>query len=104
MGNARADIPVPALRTPPLGNSFCPYPRYNAGRALVLSGPQTFLGAFQVLTAWAAGQPASSVGFIPPPVIPSVPEGSVPFATINGVVVLAEPPADPGATAFADEV
>ena len=80
MGNARADIPVPALRTPPLGGTYCPDPRWGAGRALYLSGPMTFLGAWQVLTASELGQPAVSPTPPPPiPPSPTVEEGSIPW-------------------------
>ena len=74
-----------------------------AGAGSSLDGPQTFLGALQVLTAWTAGQPASSVGPLPPEPPLGVTEGSIPFVDIDGQTVLAQPPDDPGATAFAEE-
>jgi hypothetical protein len=78
--------------TPPLGGKVCPDPRWNGGRALVLSGPQTFLGALQVLTASAIGQPAAPPPVVPvPPFVPDAVEGSVPFT-------------DVGETAFVDEI
>ena len=88
MGTAHAGIPVPSIRTPPLGGTVCPDPRWNGGRGLVLPGPNTFLGALQVLTAWTAGQPASSVGPLPPEPPLGVTEGSIPFVDIDGQTVL----------------
>ena len=102
MGTAHSGIPVESLRTPPLGGRYCPDPRWGAGKALYLSGPATFLGAWQVLTAWQAGQPASSVA-PEPPLPPGVPEGSLPYAEVDGTVVLAQPPDDQGATPFVEE-
>ena len=55
--------------------------RIRAGalaRRSYLSGPQTFLGAWQVLTAWAAGQPAVSAAPPVPPEPRLVPEGAIP--------------------------
>lgn len=63
--------------SPPLGESACPDPRWGAGRALVLVGPCTFLGAQWVLTAGVAVPPPAVVIVPVPP--PHVPEGSVPF-------------------------
>ena len=100
MGTAHSGIPVPSLRTPPLGGTYCPDPLWNGGRGLYLSGPQTFLGALQVLTAWQAGQPAVSAAAPPPVVLPTVPEGSLPFAEVDGAVVLVQPPDDQGATPY----
>jgi hypothetical protein len=106
MGTKHAGILEDALRTPPLSGPVCPDPRYTAGRALVLQGPQAHLGALWVLTASLAGQPASTPGPLPPiPPIPplGVPEGSVPFADVDGTLVLVQPPADQGATVFIDD-
>jgi hypothetical protein len=103
MGTKHAGIPEDVLRTPPLGGTVCPDPRYAAGRALVLAGPQAFLMPLWVFTATLAGQPAVSA--VPPPSIPppTVAEGSLPFADVDGTVVLVEPPEDQGATAFVDD-
>jgi hypothetical protein len=103
MGTKHAGIPEPALRTPPLSGAYCPDPAYAAGRALVLVGPQGFLTPLWVFTASAAGQPASSVA--PPPIIPlpTIAEGSLPFADVDGTVVLVQPPEDQGATAFIED-
>ena len=82
MGTKHAGIQEPALRGS-LGGSRCPDPMWNGGRGLYLSGPATFLGAWQVLTASAVGQPATVVPPVTPPeyvVPPGTPEGSIPFA------------------------
>jgi len=82
MGTKHVGIPEPALRTPPLSGAYCPDPAYAAGRALILQGPQTFLGAWWVLTASVDGQvPGPGPGPIPPPlpVEPLVAEGSIAF-------------------------
>jgi hypothetical protein len=83
---------------------MCPDPRWTAGRALVLQGPQTFLGARWVFTASLTGQPASSAG-LPPPPPPGVVEGSIPFIEVTGALQeLKPPPATPeGATAFIED-
>ena len=92
MGTAHSGIPVPGLRTPPLGGTVCPDPRWNGGRGLYLSGPQTFLGAWQILTASAVGQPAVTPPVTVPPILPPTGvEGSVPFT-------------DVGETAFIDDL
>jgi hypothetical protein len=79
MGTKHAGILEPALRTPPLSGAYCPDPAYAAGRALILAGPQSFLGAWWVLTASLEGQ-APGPGPIPPlPVEPLVAEGSIAF-------------------------
>jgi hypothetical protein len=103
MGTKHAGILEPVLRTPPLGGTVCPDPAWQAGRALVLAGPQAFLTPLWVFTASLAGQPAVSA--VPPIPIPppSVAEGSLPFADVDGTVVLVEPPEDQGATAFIDD-
>jgi hypothetical protein len=106
MGNLRADIPVPALRTPPLGGAKCPDNFWNGGRALVLQGPSAFLGPRWVLTAHLAGQPAvSAAPPVPPEPIPGVVEGSIPFVDVAGTVVVVAPPpeAPEGSTAFIED-
>jgi hypothetical protein len=92
-------------RTPPLGGAYCPDPAWQAGRALVLQGPQAFLGAVWVLTASATGQPASAPPQ-PVPQPPPAPEGSVPFVDVTAATyTLESAPAEPeGSTAFVDEV
>jgi hypothetical protein len=96
-------LPNPQL-TPPLGGTVCPDPRWNGGRALVLQGPQTFLGALWVFTASLAGQPASSVG-LPPPPPPGVMEGAIPFVEMGGAIQELQPPSDAseGSTAFIED-
>jgi hypothetical protein len=103
MGTKHAGIQEPALRTPPLGGAVCPDPAWQAGRALVLAGPQAFLTPLWVFTATVAGQPAASAGVPPPIPLPTVAEGSLPFADVDGTVVLVQPPEDQGATAFIDD-
>jgi hypothetical protein len=92
------------MKSPPLGGTRCPDPRYGAGRGLVLQGPQTFLGARYLLTASFAGQPASTPG-PPPPILPSAPEGAIPFIEDTGTVLEVQPPAGAveGSTAFVEE-
>ena len=98
-------LPNFGLRTPPLGGAKCPDPLWGAGRSLYLSGPQTFLGGWQVLTASAVGQPAapSPVPPIPPP--PAV-EGSVPYINIAAAeYTLHSVPDEPeGSTVWVDEL
>lgn len=94
-------LPEPQ-KSPPLGGTVCPDPRWNSGRGLVLQGWTTFLGVNQVLTAWAAGQPAVSMG-TPPPLPPGISEGSIPFAEQAGLALELVPPDIEGSTAFVDE-
>jgi hypothetical protein len=104
MGTKHAGILEPALRTPPLGGPVCPDPAWQAGRALVLAGPQAFLTPLWVFTATVTGQLAVSAGVPPIPIPPTgVAEGSLPFADVDGTVVLVQPPEDQGATAFIDD-
>jgi hypothetical protein len=97
-------LPNPQL-SPPLGNTICPDPKFAAGRALVLQGPNAFLGARWVLTASLAGQPGSPA--LPPPPTPTpAPQGGIPFVDwVAGVTY--DAPASPdepeGSTAYADE-
>jgi hypothetical protein len=104
MGNLRADIPVPSLRTPPLGGAKCPDTFWNGGRGLTLHGPTTFLGPRWVFTASLSGQPAVSPG-PPPPLPPGIPQGAMPFTETAGTVEVAVPPAGTpeGSVAFAEE-
>jgi hypothetical protein len=92
--------------SPPLGGTVCPDPRWGGGKALVLQGPNAFLGARWLLTSSATGQPAVSPGPpLPPEPIPGVVEGSIPFVQVGGAVqVVIPPPETPeGATAFIED-
>jgi hypothetical protein len=93
-------------RTPPLGGKICPDPRWNGGRALVLQGPNAFLGARWVFTASLAGQPASPAHPEPPAPTPAA-QGGLPFVDwVTGLPYeTPESPDQPeGSTAYADEV
>jgi hypothetical protein len=103
MGTKHAGILEPALRVPPLSGPICPDPAYAAGRALVLQGPQAFLGARWVFTASAIGQAAA-----PPPPIPPPPtgQGGIPFVDVVTGYYYDEPEspdAPEGSTAYAEE-
>jgi len=92
--------------SPPLGGQLCPDPRWSGGRALVLQGPQAFLGVRWVLTASLLGQPAvSPAPPVPPGPIIGVIEGSIPFVDVAGAVEVTLPPPDAseGSTAFIED-
>jgi hypothetical protein len=90
-------------QSPPLGGTLCPDKNWAAGRALVLQGPNAFLGARWVFTASAVGQAAA-----PPPSIPPPPtgQGGIPFVDLVAGTFYEEPvaPVAPeGSTAYAEE-
>lgn len=71
-------LPDPT-RTPPLGGTVCPDPRWGGQRAVVLQGPQGMLGGLWVLEL---GEPAGGPLLPTPPPPPPVylgPEGSIPY-------------------------
>ena len=70
----------PGGTSPPLGESFCPDPRWGAGRALVLVGPVFFIGPRWYLPSTYEGRPAGPPPIPPVPLIPpGVTEGSIPY-------------------------